>query len=83
MRNLQEQVPCAVLVVVKQLGFIAFLFVDIVPEGVKGGYIGVVISGGGVGAGWGGKGENGDTGLHVACCSVQLTIYTVKNENGK
>ena len=61
-------VPVAVLVVCKRLGFIAFLVVDIVPEGVEGGYIGVVISGGGGRAGWGGKGgggkgEDGDTGL--------------------
>jgi len=61
-------VPVAVLVVCKQLGFIAFLVVDIISEGVEGGYIGVVISGGGGGAGWGGKGgggkgEDGDTGL--------------------
>ena len=61
-------VPVAVLVVCKRLGFIAFLVVDIVPEGVEGGYIGVVISGSGGGAGWGGKGgggkgEDGDTGL--------------------
>jgi len=63
-------VPVAVLVVCKQLGFIAFLVVDIVPEGVEGVYKGVVytISGCGGRAGWGGKGgggkgENGDTGL--------------------
>ena len=66
-------VPVAVLVVCKRLGFIAFLVVDIVPEGVEGGYIGVVISGGGGRAGWGGKGgggkgEDGDTGLKKDKC---------------
>ena len=50
------------------MGFVAILVVDIVPVGVEGGYIGVVISECGGGAGWGGKGgggkgENGDTGL--------------------
>ena len=55
-------VPVAVLVVCKRLGFIAFLVVDIVPEGVEGGYIGVVISGCGGGAGWGGKGGGGGKG---------------------
>ena len=57
-------VPVAVLVVCKQLGFIAVLVVDVVPEGVEGRYIRV----GGGRAGWGGKGgggkgEDGDTGL--------------------
>ena len=68
-------VPVAVLVVCKQLGFIAFLVVDIVPEGVEGGYIGVAraIPGGGGRAGWGGKGsggkgEDGDTGLKKNRC---------------
>ena len=61
-------VPVAVLFVVKQLWFIAFLVVDIVPVVVEGRYIGVVISGCGGRAGWGGKGgggkgEDGDTGL--------------------
>ena len=71
-------VPVAVLVVVKQLGFIAFLVVDVVSEGVEGGDIGVVISGGGVyggGAGWGGKGgggkgEDSDTGLKTKICKI-------------
>ena len=68
-------VPVAVLVVCKQLGFIAILVVDIVPEGVEGRYIGVgrAIPGGGGRAGWsskgsGGKGEDGDTGLKKNRC---------------
>ena len=61
-------VPVAVLVVCKQLGFIAVLVVDVVPEGVEGSCISVVIYGCGGRAGWGGKGgggkgEEGDTGL--------------------
>ena len=75
-------VPVAVFFVVKQLGFIAFLVVDIVPEGVEGVCIGVVISGCGIfgcggragwgGKGGGGKGENGDTGLKKNCIRIVL-----------